>query len=143
MFYHFEVNEQENGYWANCIELKGCVTQGDTILELEKNMAEVLDLYLDDLDILELAFPLLDNDLKDKKNIFKVPVDIKKAFAINIKKERIKKGLTQNEIAKKLGMANIYSYQRLESSKKANPSLILLKKIKNILPELNIEMIFN
>lgn len=135
MFYHFEVNEQENGYWANCIELKGCVTQGNTILELEKNMAEVLDLYLDDLDILELAFPLLDNDLKDKKNIFKVPVDIKK--------ERIKNGLTQNEIAKKLGMANIYSYQRLESSKKANPSLILLKKIKNILPELNIEMIFN
>lgn len=51
--------------------------------------------------------------------------------------------IKSKKIEKKLGMANIYSYQRLESSKKANPSLILLKKIKNILPELNIEMIFN
>ena len=37
MYYHFQVNQEENGYWANCIELKGCVTEGDTLLELEKN----------------------------------------------------------------------------------------------------------
>lgn len=37
MYFHFQVNQEENGYWANCIELKGCVTEGDTLLELEKN----------------------------------------------------------------------------------------------------------
>jgi antitoxin HicB len=141
MYYHFQVNQEENGYWANCIELKGCVTEGDTLLELEKNMEEVLDLYLDDLETLELPLPLSDSNFKDQINIKKVPVDVKKAFALNIKKARLEKGLTQNELAKKLGLNNIYSYQRLESPKKANPSLILLNKLKKILPELNIEMI--
>lgn len=141
MYYHFQVNQEENGYWANCLELKGCVTEGDTLLELEKNMEEVLDLYLDDLETLELPLPLSDSNFKDQINIKKVPVDVKKAFALNIKKARLEKGLTQNELAKKLGLNNIYSYQRLESPKKANPSLILLNKLKKILPELNIEMI--
>ena len=40
MFYHFEFFEEENGYWANCIELKGCITQADTFQELEENMKE-------------------------------------------------------------------------------------------------------
>ena len=42
----------------------------------------------------------------------------------------------------KSGMNNIYSYQRLESPKKANPSLLTLNKIKKIFPELNLDMIF-
>ena len=77
MFYHFEVNKEENGYWANCIELKGCVTDGDTILDLEKNMEEALDLYLEDLDNLELPFPLPDSNFKTNKSPKGTPVNFK------------------------------------------------------------------
>jgi antitoxin HicB len=147
MYYHFQVFKEKKDYWASCLELKGCVTQGDNLDELKKNMAEALDLYLDELETLDLPLPLSDkqfpkNDVPSGKDIYKVPVEVKKAFALNIKKLRLEKGLTQNELAKKLGMSNIYSYQRLESPKKANPSLLTLNKIKKILPELNIDMIF-
>ena len=48
MKYHFRLKKEKKGYTAFCIELKGCQTQGDTKSELEKNMREALDLYLDE-----------------------------------------------------------------------------------------------
>jgi len=37
------------GYWAECsMENGGCTTQGDTLQEIQKNMFESVDLYLED-----------------------------------------------------------------------------------------------
>ena len=37
------------GYWAECdMPNGGCVTQGDTIKEIQKNMIEAVDFYLED-----------------------------------------------------------------------------------------------
>ena len=33
MEYHFKIHKEKNGYWAECIELSGCNTQGDTLEE--------------------------------------------------------------------------------------------------------------
>jgi len=42
MYYHFKIHKEPDGYWAECIELEGCVTQGDSLDELQKNMEEAL-----------------------------------------------------------------------------------------------------
>ena len=36
----------ETGWWAEVLGLPGCVTQGDTLAELEQNLAEVIPLWL-------------------------------------------------------------------------------------------------
>lgn len=46
MFYHFKVHQEDNGFWSECIELEGCVTQADDIDKLNANMYKALNLYL-------------------------------------------------------------------------------------------------
>ncbi|UYT07174.1 XRE family transcriptional regulator [Treponema denticola] len=46
----------------------------------------------------------------------------------------------QKQVSEKLGMKNVYSYQRLE--KKSNPSLQMIKKITSIFPAIKLEMLF-
>jgi len=140
MWYHFKIHLEDKGYWAECLELEGCVTEADTKEKLIQNMEEALNLYLDEPDTSNMIFPLPNNKIKGK-NIIDVPVNPKIAFAMTIRMLRIKKGLTQKETAKLLGMKNLYSYQRLESSNKVNPSLTMLNRIKNIFPELKIDEI--
>jgi len=141
MFYNFKIYKDKNGYWAECIELKGCVTQAESYDELLKNMEEALNLYLDEPADSKILFPIPKNNI-DKKNIIKIPVDHKIAFAIKMKRLRAKKGLSQRQVADLLGMKNIYSYQRLETPKKANPNLTTIARIKNIFPDFNIDDIF-
>ena len=38
---------EEGGYWAEIVELPGCVTQGETLDELKTNMREALEAVLD------------------------------------------------------------------------------------------------
>lgn len=47
--------------------------------------------------------------------------------------------MTQKEAARLLGMKNIYSYQRLESGKTANPELLTLVRIKQVFPEIDLD----
>lgn len=50
MRYHFKVHKEKEGFWAECIELEGCVTQADTKEELNLNMQEALNLYLEEVE---------------------------------------------------------------------------------------------
>jgi len=58
-----------------------------------------------------------------------------------LRQERVKNNLTQSQVAKKLGLKNPYSYQRLENSKTANPSLLTIASLKSIFPKLDLEAI--
>jgi len=41
---------EEGGYWAVCdIPGGGCTTQGETLREIQKNMYEAVELFLDDI----------------------------------------------------------------------------------------------
>ena len=140
MYYHFNIHKEADGYWGECTELEGCVTQGDTLEELQKNMGEALNLYLDEPDNSDITFPMPNKEVRGR-NIVEVPVLPKIAFALMMRMLRKQRGLTQSEIAKLLGMNNIYSYQRLERSKQANPSLTTLAKIKKVFPDLKVDEI--
>jgi antitoxin HicB len=140
MRYHFKVHAEKKGYWAECIELKGCLTQAGTKKELLENAVEALNLFLDEPESSKVIFPEPINPGK-RKNLIEVAVDPKIAFAMALRQERIKSHLTQSQVAKKMGLKNPYSYQRLENSKTANPSLLTIVSLKSIFPDLNLEAI--
>ncbi|GMO48282.1 MAG: hypothetical protein Ta2B_30210 [Termitinemataceae bacterium] len=140
MKYHFKIHEEKNGYWAECLELNGCVTQGDNLEELYKNCKEVLNLFLEEPNDSQIIFPLPSDSLDNEKNIIKTSVDPKIALAVLLRNYRLNSNMTQKQIAQMLGMKNIYSYQRLE--KKSNPTLTIINKIHTIFPEIKLNYLF-
>lgn len=54
-----KVEKEDVGYSAYCIELEGCLSQGDTMEDLQANLHEVLNLCLDEPSGSNLVFPSL------------------------------------------------------------------------------------
>ncbi|GHV96477.1 hypothetical protein AGMMS50293_27970 [Spirochaetia bacterium] len=140
MNYHFKMHEEKNGYWAECLELDGCVTQGDNLEELYKNCKEALNLFLEEPNDSQIIFPLPTDSLDNEKNIIKTSVDPEIALAVLLRNYRLNSNMTQKQIAEMLGMKNIYSYQRLE--KKSNPTLTIISKIHTVFPEIKLNYLF-
>ena len=140
MFYHFKVHKEGKLSWAQGIELEGCFTQGETQEELTANMHEALNLHLDEPVNSNVVFPEPRENLKGR-NIVAVPVDPKIAFALQVRQSRLRHKLTQKQAAKSLGMKNVFSYQRLESSKTANPEFGTLMRISEAFPEFSVDKI--
>ncbi len=140
MEYHFKIHKENGGFWAQCIELPGCITEGDTLEELQTNMQEALNLYIQEPSNSKDLAKLPSKSIKTSKNVVTVPVDPQIAFSFLVRYWRIKHGLTQKEAAEKMGFDTIYSYQRLET-KNCNPSLKIISMIKKIYPELSIDLV--
>lgn len=139
MRYHFKIHKEKGGFWAECLELPGCVTQGETKEELEINMQEALNLYLAEAEASVYVAPQPNATIKTSRTTVAVPVDPSVALAFSIRCQRIKQGLTQREAADQLGMRAVYSYQRLE--KRGNPTLHLLCKLVELFPALSLDKI--
>ncbi|PJZ70836.1 HicB family protein [Leptospira perolatii] len=140
MHYHFRIHTDKTGYWAECIELKGCMTQADSKEELEANIHEALNLYLNDNEDSKSIFPLPKKKVSGR-NIVLAAVDPKIAFSQILRMTRLKRGLSQKQAASLIGMKNLYSYQRLESPKSANPALSTIARIKQVFPELALDLV--
>lgn len=139
MKYHFKIHKEEKFYWAQCIELEGCITQAETLKELSANMQEALNLYIQEPEDSSDLAPLPKQSIRKSKSIVEVPVDPEIAFSFMVRYHRIKKHkITQNQAAKKMGFETLYSYQRLEA-KKCNPSLKILSKVKQAFPGFSID----
>ncbi|HEY4830941.1 MAG TPA: type II toxin-antitoxin system HicB family antitoxin [Waddliaceae bacterium] len=138
MKYHFKVRKEGKFFWAQCIELEGCITQAYSMAELQENMQEALNLYIQEPeDSTDLA-ALPEDSIKKSKNIVEVVVDPLVAFSFMVRYCRIKHKMTQQEAAKRMGFDNLYSYQRLEA-KRCNPSLKIISKIKQVFPEISVD----
>ena len=139
MKYHFKVHKEGKRFWAKCIELDGCYTQADSMHELNEMMQEALNLYISEpessMDVAELP----DDSIKAARNVVEVPVDAEIAFSFLIRYHRIKHGMTQSQVARKMGFENVNGYQRLER-KKCNPNLKTLSKIKGIFPDFSLDL---
>lgn len=142
MIYHFKLHKDKDGYWAECLELSGCHTQGETIEEVKLNALEALNLYLDEPESSKIIFPLPSTKHKVGKNIFEVKVDPSIGFAFLLRRTRLKKGLTQHQMKDLLKFKTLFSYQKLEKAKYANPTLKSLENIKENLPEFPIQLLF-
>lgn len=139
MKYHFKVHKEDKGFWAECIEIPSCVTQGNSKEKLFENMQDAINTYLEEpADSNFLApFP---KDTKISKSIVEVPVDPEVAFSFMVRYFRLKEGITQKEAAKRLGMKNLFSYQRLE--KRCNATLEMIAKIVNLFPTFSLDQVF-
>jgi len=140
MKYHFKTHKEKEGYWAECLELPGCITEGDTIQELNNNMQAALNLYIEEPFESKDISQLPDKSIKKNSNTVEVMVDPQIAFSFLVRYCRLQKHLTQSQAAKLLGFDNLYSYQRLESPK-CNPSLKTLTKLIKVFPSFSMDLI--
>ena len=141
MYYHFKIYEENSGFWAECIELDGCNSEGDTLPELKKNLNEALSLYLDEPPGTNMTFPLPDDSVFKTADLISIPVDPKQALSILLRSYRISKRMTQASFQEKLGMKNRNSYVRLEQN--SNPSLETLNLIKTTFIDFPMEKVFS
>ncbi len=142
MRYHFIIHREKKSLWAECVELKWCVTQSEdnSRESLRKNMEEALNLYLERLDQDEKII-LPERTIK-KRNIEAVRVEPCTAFSLLLRHERNKKGLAPEDTARLLGFNDSKSYQKLETPG-ANPEFTILEKIMKVFPGFDLNMLFN
>ena len=138
MNYHFKIHKERGGYWAECLELSGCSTQAESLEELAASAREALNLYLEEPENSSVSFALPQRRHRDA-DLLEVPVDPQLALSVLLRSFRARHNYTQKEIAAKLGMRNVYSYQRLE--RRSNPSLSTLQKLKEVFPDLSIDCV--
>jgi antitoxin HicB len=141
MRYHFKVHHNSDGLWAECIELEGCRSEGDTMEELQQNLHEALNLYLDEPAGSNMLFPFPDPALENRDEVISIQVDSNIAFALLVRQYRVKHRMTQKEAQEALGLPNRTSYTRLE--KKGNPRLDTIEKIIKAFPDFPLHECFN
>jgi antitoxin HicB len=125
-------SKTDASYLVEFPDLSGCHTYGNTQEEALEMAAEALSGYLESIDLRKMDIPKPSK--LTGKNIFFILPEPKIAFAIWLKLKRAEKGLTQKKAAELLNI-NFQSYQKYENPKKANPTLMTLKKIEKIFGE--------
>jgi antitoxin HicB len=137
MIYHFKVKKSKDGYWAQCLELKGCRTQGETLEELKVNMNDALNLYLAESEDSSVLFAMPKSKAAGK-SILEVEVDPSVAIAMMIRQARLRMKKTQKEMMSFLEIKTLSNYQRLEDPSRANPELKTLVKLTKAIPDLSL-----
>lgn len=141
MRYHFKVKKEKKGYSAVCVELRGCVTQGESKEELHANMEEALNLYLDE-PADSKAISSLPRKSMAGGSMHEVSVQPRIAFAFTLRMARLRLKLTQRVAAERIGITgSLNNYQRLENSNTANPVLETFVQIKKAFPDFPLDQI--
>ncbi len=141
MKYHFSYNFDDDGIWGTCCEIPNLYAQGDNLEGFKKNCEEALNLMLEEPVDSKVEFSLPEKKYDKKPNTVQIPVYPEVAFGMLLRMYRLNHDMTQKQAAEKLGMKNVYSYQRLE--KKSNPTLSMLKKVTEVFPDLQLDMLLN
>ena len=85
MKYHFKIKKEKKGFSAQCIELIGCVTQGDDMDELHANMHEALNLYVQEPEDSRDFAELPKESIRKSKKIIEVSLDPEITFSFRIR----------------------------------------------------------
>lgn len=75
MKYHFKIHRENGKFWAECLELEGCLTQADSLEELHEMMKDALNVYIDEPGDSKRLAKLPDDSIKRSKTIAEVTVD--------------------------------------------------------------------
>jgi len=123
------IRAAEGGYVVEFIDIPSCVTEGDTLEEAKSMAKEAISAMLYSLDSRKMAIP--EPSVIKKKGIYYIEPELKIAFAITLKKERERLGLSQKDIAKRMNVNWAY-YQRIENPRKTNPTLGTIEKLQKV-----------
>jgi antitoxin HicB len=113
-------------------DLPGCFTYGDNLEEAKINAKESLTGFLESIDLRKLKIPKPSH--LQGEEVYYIQPEKNVAFAIWLKQKREDKGLTQEQIAQKLGIA-YQTYQRFEDPTKSNPTLKSITRLEEVLNE--------
>ena len=131
MKYYARINKQKDGkYLVEFLDLPGCLTEGKTLAMAIINAEEALSGWL--ASHCDRNMNVLDPKTRKGRDFYPISVDLRVAFAVLLRKVRIKKGLTQNQVASLLGISQ-QAYARMEIPSKTNPSLSTVQNISKVL----------
>ena len=119
----------EGGYIVEFIDIPSCITEGDTLEEAKAMAKEAISAMLYSLDSRSMKIP--EPSVIKGKGVHLIEPELKIAFAITLKKERERLGLSQKEIAERMNVNWTY-YQRIENPRRTNPTLGTIEKLQNV-----------
>lgn len=121
------IHKEDEGYWIEFPDLKGCHTEGDTFSELVENAEEALGGYLGVLFDDKMEIPDPTPGMKGKEIIYiAVPPDV--SIPVEFRKLRKEKKLSQTEIAKRINVTQ-QTYRRFEDVERFNGQIRTIDKI--------------
>lgn len=131
MRYWAKIRQQKDkSYLVEFPGLEGCLTEGNTHQEALVHAKEALDGWLAARCDRDLNIP---KPIKRKgENFYSVEVSLTVAFAIRLRRLRMRRGLSQAQVAKRLNISQ-QAYAKLETPLKTNPSLQTIERISTAL----------
>ena len=125
----FMYDEEEKVYNVRFPDLPGCLTCGGTIGEAMAMAKEALTGFSQSVDARKLKLPN-PSKLKDDEVVYIEP-ETPVAFAMWLRQQREALGLSQSDVAKKLGI-KYQTYQRIESPSKTNTTLKTILRVEKV-----------
>ena len=119
----------EGGFIVEFVDIPSCVTEGDTLEEAKKMAKEALSAMLYSLDSRSMTIP--EPSTIKRRGIYYIEPELKVAFAITLKKERERLGLSQKDVAERMNVNWAY-YQRIENPRRTNPTLGTIEKLQKV-----------
>jgi len=137
--YQAKLHKEGSGYWVEFPDLAGCFTQGDSRDEVLENAREALSLWLEEARDPQWKIPV-PKARRGKQYVWVAPYE-SVSIPLMIRQARQRKGLSQRELAKRLGMS-VQQLQKLECPGKSNPTMRTLAAVSLALDErLRIELL--
>ena len=127
-----EYDKTDNGYNVRFPDLPGCFTCADSLEDAKKMAKEALTGYLTVIDLKKMKIP--EPSEIEGDNIYLIEPEKNVAFAIWLRKHREYLGLSQIDVAKRLGV-KYQTYQRFEDPNKANPTLNTIVRLEKVFNE--------
>ncbi|MGB3049715.1 MAG: type II toxin-antitoxin system HicB family antitoxin [Polyangiales bacterium] len=137
--YQAKLHQEDGGYWVEFPDLPGCLTQGDSREEALERAREALSLWLEEARDPDWEIPV-PKSRRGKRYVWVAPYE-DVSIPLLIRHARQRKGFSQRELAKKLGMS-VQQLQKLECPGKSNPTVRTLAAVSEALDEqLRIELV--
>jgi len=136
--YQAKIYKDGDSYSVEFPDLPGCFSMGRDLEEAKEMAKEALSLYLEEAKNPKWEIPKPKTRRGEQYHWIQPSFDV--AIAILIRHARLKHGLTQAELAKRVGITT-QQLQKLETPGKSNPTVKTLSAISDALEEsLNIEL---
>jgi len=123
------IKSTDGGYVVEFVDIPSCITEGDTLEEAKTMAKEALSAMLFSLDSRKMSIP--EPSIIKRKGIHYIEPELKIAFAITLKKERERLGLSQKDVAERMNVNWTY-YQRIENPRRTNPTLGTIEKLQKV-----------
>jgi len=134
--YQAKIIKDRKSYSVEFPDLPGCFSMGDSLKDAKKMASEALSLYLEEARDPKWKVPKARS--RKSKQYYWIQPSFDVAIALIIRQARLKHGLTQSQLASRVGIT-IQQLQKLETPGKSNPTVRTLASISAALNE-NLEI---